>query len=119
MQTKGRPKKYRRVHKYPRIHRFSPRGKAGRPDEIYLTMDEFEAIRLADNLFLCQKEAAKSMHISQQTFSRILRKAHRTVADVLVNGKIVKIQGGHYVVTTRHEPSQKNPNLAAPEPAKK
>jgi predicted DNA-binding protein (UPF0251 family) len=98
MKPKGRPKKYRIVQKEPQIDRFSPRGKAGRPDEIDLSMDEFEAVRLANYLGKTQKEAAKSMRISQQTFSRILKKAHRTIADVLVNGKIIRIQGGHYLI---------------------
>lgn len=101
MRPKGRPKKYRRVQRYPKISRFSPRGKAGRPDEVDLAMDEFEAIRLADYQRLSQKEAAKSMHLSQPTFSRILKKAHKIVADVLVSGKIIKIQGGQYVVSSQ------------------
>ncbi len=66
-------------------------------------MDEYEAIRLADHTGLNQKESAKSMHISQQTFSRILKKAHKTIADGLVNGKIIKIQGGYYVISSREE----------------
>lgn len=102
-RPKGRPKKYRRVQKYPRISRFSPRGKAGRPDEVDLAMEEFESVRLADYLALSQKEAAKLMHLSQPTFSRILRKAHKTVADVLVSGKIIKIQGGQYVISSKND----------------
>jgi predicted DNA-binding protein (UPF0251 family) len=98
MKLKGRPKKYRIVQKEPQIDRFSPRGKAGRPDEVELSMDEFEAIRLAYYIGKSQKEAARSMRISQQTFSRILKRAHKVIADVLVNGKIIKIQGGRYLL---------------------
>jgi len=65
-----------------------------------LTMDEFEAVRLADHLGLEQKEAAKSMHISQQTFSRILKRARRILASGLVGGKIIRIQGGTYVISS-------------------
>lgn len=97
MQPRGRPKKYRLVRQNPKISQFSPRGRPGRPDEVVLTMDEFEAIRLADFMGLNQTKAAKSMHISQQTFSRILKRAHISVADGLVRGKIIKIQGGQYV----------------------
>ena len=100
MLKKGRPKKYRRIHKDPKICRFSPRGKAGRPDEIDLTMDEYESVRLVDYLGKRQKEAARLMHISQQTFSRILNRARRAVADMVVNGKIMRIQGGVYVLST-------------------
>jgi predicted DNA-binding protein (UPF0251 family) len=100
MCPRGRPKKYRIVKQDPRISQFSPRGKPGRPDEVNLAMDEFEAIRLAYYMSLSQKEAAKSMHISQQTFSRILERAHKTIADALVQGKIIKIQGGYYVISS-------------------
>jgi len=106
MNTRGRPKKYRIVRWNPRISHFSPRGRPGRPDEIDLNMDEFEAIRLADLMHLTQKEAANSMHISQQTFSRIIKKAHKTVADGVVNGKIIKLQGGSYVTTTHPDIKQ-------------
>lgn len=103
MQTRGRPKKYRIVKLNPKIAQFSPRGKPGRPDELDIPMDEFEAIRLADYMGLPQKEAAKSMRISQQTFSRIIKKAHRNIAYGLINGNTIKIQGGHYVVSSREE----------------
>jgi len=99
MRTRGRPKKYRIVRKDPRISQFSPRGKPGRPDEVNLTMDQFEAIRLAEYQGMSQKEAARSMHISQQTFSRILKAGRKVLADALVNGKIIRIQGGFYVLS--------------------
>lgn len=111
MIKRGRPIKYRIVRLDPKINLFSPRGKPGRPDETNLSMDEFEAIRLADFLGMGQKEAAKSMNISQQTFSRILRKARQRVADCLVTGKIIKIQGGTYVVTSRQDaPPKETPD---------
>ena len=101
MKKRGRPKKYRIVRVDPRISQFSPRGRPGRPDEIDLAMDEFEAIRLADFKGLRQAEAGKSMHISQQTFSRILKKAHKAIADAIVHGKIIRIQGGYYVMSSK------------------
>lgn len=103
MATRGRPKKYRVVRQDIRISQFSPRGRPGRPDEANLNMDEFEAVRLADYMGLSQKEAAQSMHISQQTFSRILTQARKKIADGLVNGKIIKIQGGYYIFSSREE----------------
>lgn len=109
MKKRGRPNKYRIVKSDPRISQFSPRGKPGRPEEIQLAMDEFEAIRLADFKGLSQEEASKSMHISQETFSRILRKAHKAVADAIVLGKIIRIQGGYYVVSSRENISPQRP----------
>ncbi|MDD5565781.1 MAG: DUF134 domain-containing protein [Candidatus Omnitrophica bacterium] len=103
MKPRGRPRKYRIVKKDPKISQFSPRGRPGRPDEIELKMDEFEAIRLADLMGLRQKEAAKSMRISQQTFSRTLKKARKALASAIVDGRIIRIQGGQYVLSTRHD----------------
>ncbi len=103
MQSRGRPKKYRIIHQDPKISQFSPRGKPGRPDEVNLTMDEYEAIRLADYMGLDQQEAAKSMRISQQTFSRILKRARKTIANALIRGAAIKIQGGSYVISTREQ----------------
>lgn len=99
MKPRGRPKKDRIVRADPKICQFSPRGKPGRPDETELAIDEFETIRLADYMSLSQKDAAKSMQISQQTFSRILKRARRLISDVIVNGKIIRIRGGTYVIT--------------------
>lgn len=103
MQPRGRPKKYRIVASDPKIAQFSPRGRPGRPDEVELTMDEFEAIRLSDYRGLTQKEAAGAMHISQPTFSRILKRARSSLANGLINGKTIKIQGGTYVISSREK----------------
>ena len=109
MKKRGRPKKYRIVKEDPRISQFSPRGRPGRPDEIDLAMDEFEAIRLADFKGLGQEEAARSMNISQETFSRTLKRAHKTIADAIVHGKIIHIQGGYYVISSRQNFSPQKP----------
>jgi predicted DNA-binding protein (UPF0251 family) len=63
--------------------------------EVVLKLDELEAMRLADLESLYHEEAARKMNVSRQTFDRILLKAHATVADALVNGKAIKIEGGH------------------------
>ncbi|MDD5477036.1 MAG: DUF134 domain-containing protein [Candidatus Omnitrophica bacterium] len=98
MRLRGRPKKYRIVKVDPKISYFSPRGRPGRPDEVQIKMDEFEALRLADYQGLGQKESAKSMRISQQTFSRILKKARKQVAKGITTGSTIRIQGGQYVL---------------------
>ena len=58
MKLKGRPPKIKTVYKQPQIIRFSPRGKPGRPDEVDLKIEEFEALRLTDCLGLKQLQAA-------------------------------------------------------------
>lgn len=106
MRARGRPKKYRIVKVDPKISQFSPRGRPGRPDEVDLKMEEFEALRLADYQNLSQKEASQSMRISQQTFSRILKRARRLVAKGITTGSAIKIQGGHYVISSKLDPIQ-------------
>lgn len=63
-------------------------------EPVALTVDELEAIRLADLEGLYQEEAAKRMNVSRQTFGRIVEAAHRKIADALVHGKGLSIEGG-------------------------
>lgn len=109
MRARGRPRKYRIIKLDPKINHFSPRGKAGRPDEVVIKMEEFEALRLADHQGLKQNESAKSMRISQQTFSRILRKARKLIAKGIVTGSAIRIQGGQYVISSRIDPVLQKP----------
>ncbi len=60
-----------------------------------MTLDEFEAIRLADQEGLYQEEAARRMGVSRTTFGRILDSAHRKVAEVLAGGRCLRLEGGH------------------------
>jgi predicted DNA-binding protein (UPF0251 family) len=90
-----RPKKTRWVKCLPGERCFRP--KCRKPAElegIALSLDEFEAIRLADLEEMSHAPAAKLMKISRSTFTRILSKAHKKVADALVNIKIIHIEGG-------------------------
>lgn len=89
---KGRPQKPRVIGELPKIRQFSPRGRTGRPDYIEIALPELEALRLADYLGYNQKLASQAMGISQQTFSRILKKARKSIANALVNGKIIRIK---------------------------
>jgi uncharacterized protein len=91
----ARPVNCRKIGCLPEINYFKPRGiPLSDLEEIVLGMDEFEAIRLADLENLYQEEAAKEMKISRQTFGRILDSAHRKVAEAVVEGKALRIEGG-------------------------
>jgi predicted DNA-binding protein (UPF0251 family) len=90
-----RPKCRRHVCGVPDKNYFKPRGiPAVELEEVVLHLDEFEAIRLADFEKLYQEEAAAQMNISRQTFGRIIDSAHKKIADVLISGKALKIEGG-------------------------
>jgi predicted DNA-binding protein (UPF0251 family) len=91
----GRPQRFRWVENIPEVTRFRPAGvKSGKIDQIKLTVDELEAIRLADLEGLYQEKAAEKLQISRQTFGRIINSAHRKVAEALVKGKSIIIEGG-------------------------
>lgn len=92
-----RPRICRRVGLEPDVTYFKPAGVPIRQlEEVILTVDEFEAIRLKDLEGLEQGEAAKKMNISQPTFFRLLDSARKKIADAIINGKAIKIEGGKY-----------------------
>jgi predicted DNA-binding protein (UPF0251 family) len=90
-----RPKKTRWVKCEPGERCFRPQCKSNKKLEgVSLTIDEFEAIRLADLEGLTQTQVAKQMKVHRSTVSRIIASAHKKIADAFVNIKAVKIEGG-------------------------
>jgi len=90
-----RPKKTRWIKCRPQERCFRPQCKPlSQLDGVYLSFDEFEAVRLANLEGLKQEEAARKMKISRPTFSRIETSAHKKIADALVNIKAIRIEGG-------------------------
>ena len=91
----SRPCRCRRIRCSPDTNYFKPRGiPLNMLEEVNLTLDELEAVRLADLGGLYQEDAARKMDISRQTFGNIINSAHRKIADVLLNAKALKIEGG-------------------------
>ena len=87
-----RPKQCRRIRFDPRARYFKPQGVPLRfLDEVELSLEEMEAIRLKDVRGLEQTEAALKMNTSQSTFQRILASAHKKIAEALVEGKAIRI----------------------------
>jgi predicted DNA-binding protein (UPF0251 family) len=98
----SRPRKYRRVENVPDITYFKPAGAPLRDlDEVRLSVEEAEAIRLKDLEGLEQEEGAKKMNISRPTFQRVLASARQKLADVLLNGKAIRIEGGNFEMSWR------------------
>ena len=93
-----RPRKCRRVGFVPRNPCFHPQLRNA--DEVVLCIEEIEAIRLSDLMSLDQDTASESMDVSRGTFQRIINAARQKLADALVNGKTIRIQGGNYQVTS-------------------
>lgn len=93
----SRPVKLRYVAQLPTAGSFRPVGiPVSSLQEVHLSLEEAESIRLKDLEGLEQEECAERMHISRPTFHRILESAHRKVADALNNGKAIQIEGGNF-----------------------
>jgi predicted DNA-binding protein (UPF0251 family) len=85
------------VGSIPESNYFKPRGiPLSMLEEVVLTVDECEALRLADLEGLYQEQAAEKMNVSRPTFGRIIDAAHKKVAEAFVKGKALKIEGGEF-----------------------
>jgi predicted DNA-binding protein (UPF0251 family) len=97
-----RPRKIKFVNFEPGITYFKPKNvPLNKLDEVNLTFDELETMRLSDIEQLGQDIAAEKMGIHQSTFQRTLVRAREKVTDALVNGKAIKIDGGDYIMPGR------------------
>jgi len=98
----ARPPIERSVEGVPRITLFKPAGVPARElEQLQLTVDELEAIRLVDLEALSHEQAAEAMGISRQTVGRVLERGRAKVAEALVGGKAILIGGGQYRVAPR------------------
>ena len=94
-----RPFKCRRVEFLPEVTFFKPAGIPLRVlEEIRLSVEESEAIRLKDLEGLEQEQGAEKMNVSRPTFQRVLASARQKVADALLNGKAIRIDGGNFEI---------------------
>lgn len=100
----ARPRRNRRVCEAPAVDRFAPdpqhvaEGAAPGPDRapVVLTIDEYEALRLVDHEGLTHSECAQQMNISRTTATEICESAHHKVAEALVGGRELVIEGGSF-----------------------
>ncbi|MFC2093140.1 DUF134 domain-containing protein [Bacteroidota bacterium] len=90
------PYRKRRINEPPRFNNFKPSGVPRRfLKQIDLTIDEYEALRLTDYLQLEHLEASEKMNISRPTFTRLIEKARHKVAQAIVDGRELIIEGGN------------------------
>ena len=94
-----RPRKCRRVAFLPQVTYLKPVGIPLRAlDEVEVSVEEVEAIRLKDLEGLEQAQGADRMNISRPTFQRVLASARWKISDALVNGKAIRIEGGNFAM---------------------
>lgn len=99
----GRQPLWRRVSSIPDVTYFKPVGiPLSHLQEVRLSIEAAEAIRLKDLEGLEQEDCARRMNVSRTTFSRVLNSARQAIADAILNGKAIRIEGGNYEVASRH-----------------
>ena len=101
----SRPRRRRRVCSLPQENLYGPlKGPHREREEIQLNLDEYETIRLIDYEGLNQEEASLRMNIGRTTVQAIYTEARKKIALSLVEGSILKIDGGDYVLCQDEEP---------------
>ncbi len=92
-----RPVKWRKVCGLPETGRFGPlNALPGAEAPVVMSVEEYETIRLIDLEGFMQEECAVQMNIARTTVQRIYNDARKKLADSLVNGKQLHIEGGSY-----------------------
>ena len=91
-----RPVKCRKVCHFPNVLEFLPADNAEKKAPIVLTVDEYETIRLLDKKGYSQEQCAVSMQIARTTVQRIYETARKKIADALIDGHPLRIEGGDF-----------------------
>jgi len=106
-----RKKCLRYIANNPGVSYYKPAGVPMKKlQEVVLSLDEFEAIRLADAEGLYHLDAAKKMKISRQTFGRVISSARKNVAKALIAGHAIKIEGGNVDIKKIFDTDSNIPN---------
>ena len=109
-----RPHKERRIQQLPPVTHFKPIGVPMRDlEEVVLTFEEMEAVRLVDVEQMDMEEAAVNMAVSRPTLQRIVSKARQKIATALWQGKALRIDGGTFRVEHTHHDSMREFNCLA------
>lgn len=99
----SRPEKCRRICSHPVVRAFAPTDRAAN-GEVILGFDEYETIRMIDGFGHSQAACAQKMGVSRATIARIYAAARQKLAEALINGRGLKIEGGDVIVCAHPRP---------------
>lgn len=106
-----RPRKWRRVCCLPDSNLYGPLNLVNKDSQIIvMSVDEYETIRLIDLEGMMQEECADKMNVARTTIQRIYNDARKKLSESLVNGHVLKIEGGDYQLCEETEPIKRCPN---------
>ena len=91
-----RPRKSRMICHYPQSLSFIPNEKPDGKEPVILSVDEYETLRLIDREGLSQEECGQQMGIARTTVQLVYTSARRKLAEMLVEGRVLRIEGGDY-----------------------
>jgi len=109
----SRPIKIRAVCQKPEITIFGPHNQEEKTF-IYLTLEEYETIRLIDYEDLTQEECASFMKVARTTVQRMYNEARIKISDALINGRTLKIKGGNYILCNKSQRSNECNKINCP-----
>ena len=92
----ARPRKFKRVCCLPEVTEFGPLNRSINPEVISMSVEEYEVLRIIDLEGYTQEECAQSMGVARTTIQRIYDDARKKLAESVINGKILQIEGGDY-----------------------
>ena len=96
----SRPRKYRRVCHFPQTLSFSPTEGSTEQEPVILLVDEYETIRLIDKLGFSQEQCSAYMGVARTTVQQVYASARKKLADAIVDGRPLRIEGGDYRLCT-------------------
>ena len=105
-----RPRKDRKVCHFPQTLAFTPADAPEEKQPVILTIDEYETIRLIDKEGLSQEECSEFMQVARTTVQQVYGTARKKLAEAIVDGRPLRIQGGNYRLCNGEASSCGQPN---------
>ncbi len=94
----ARPEKSKRICNMPKNKQFFSQGPTRCEEPTVITLEEYETVRLIDHVGLTQEQCAEQMNVARTTVQRLYTNARKQIANFIVNGTVLEIEGGNYKV---------------------
>lgn len=99
----ARPEKSKRICNVPKNQQFFTQGPARCEEPTVITLEEYETVRLIDHVGLTQEQCAEQMNVARTTVQRLYTNARKQIANFIVDGSVLEIEGGNYKVCEENQ----------------